>query len=72
VEKQDDARQNNKLEKLPWDKWQPREGLTESSTSMTITVKPFGGFASNFSITRALEMDEGKRKWKMTVMKNLL
>jgi hypothetical protein len=53
VEKQDDARKNNKLEKLPCGKWQLREGLTKSSTSMTNNHKMLGGFAHNFSITRA-------------------
>jgi hypothetical protein len=42
VEKQDDARQNDKLEKLPSGKWQIRERLIESSTSMTITMKRLG------------------------------
>jgi hypothetical protein len=60
VEKQDDARQNNKLEKLSCDNWQLREGLKESSTSMTTTMKPLGGFASNFSILVQLL---GPRRW---------
>jgi hypothetical protein len=60
VEKQDDARQNNKLEKLPCDEWRFREGLTESSISMTITVKPLGGFVGNFSILVQLL---GPRRW---------
>jgi hypothetical protein len=57
--------------KLPCGKWQLREGLTKSSTSMTNNHEVIGGFAHNFSITRAYEMDEGKRKWKMTMIKNL-
>jgi hypothetical protein len=60
LEKQDDVRQNNKLEKLPCGKWQLREGLTESSTSMTIAEKRWGVLQVNFSVLVQLL---GPRRW---------
>ncbi len=60
VEKQDDAKQNNNLEKLPCGKCQLREGLIKLSISMTHNCETIGGFVRNFYILVQLL---GPRRW---------